>query len=204
MAPGEARKVVAVHLRSFPGFFLTQLGPRFLVCLYEEILRDPTGIALVYKEQGLVRGFVAGTSEPKGFYRRLLARRWYRFALASVVPVLKRPAIVPRLLRAFGRASEESGGRWSGLLMSIAVDPKAQAAGIGTSLVHAFLAECRARGLESVHLTTDRSGNDCVNRFYLRLGFTIARVITTPQGRVMNEYRIELSPRLVAATASLT
>src|ERR1035441_7652590 len=88
MAHPDLRDVVAVHIRSFPSFFLSQMGPRFLLCLYEELLCDPSGIALVCKQGHIVRGFVAGTTEPRRFYKRLLVRRWRGFALASVLPML--------------------------------------------------------------------------------------------------------------------
>jgi ribosomal protein S18 acetylase RimI-like enzyme len=193
MTPPDLREVVAVHLRSFPGFFLSQMGPRFLLCLYHELLGDPSGIALVCRQGHTVWGFVAGTAEPRGFYKRLLVGRWLRFALASIVPVLRNPMIVPRLLNAFRKTKEEPNGKGCGLLMSIAVDPEAQAGGIGTALVRGFLTECQKRGLSSVHLTTDHYENDRVNRFYSKLGFTVSRVFTTPQGRVMNDLRIEIS-----------
>jgi ribosomal protein S18 acetylase RimI-like enzyme len=184
--------VVAVHLRSFPGFFLSQLGPAFLRRMYRELLDDPTGIALVSKRSERVQGFVAGTSEPCGFYMRLLARKWPWFALASVLPALRHPGIVPRLLHAFHKTSEEVSGERCGLLMSIAVDPQCQVKGIGTALVRNFMAECRRSGLTSVHLTTDKLDNDRTNRFYLGLGFSVSAIVTTRQGRVMNRYRIEI------------
>lgn len=84
---------------------------------------DPSGIALVCRKSGRVRGFVAGTAEPRGFYGRLLVRRWPRFALASVGPVLRNPIIVPRLLNAFRKRKEEPDEQGCGLLMSVAVDP---------------------------------------------------------------------------------
>jgi GNAT superfamily N-acetyltransferase len=185
--------VVGVHLRSFPGFFLSQLGPAFLARLYRELLDDPSGIALINKHDGRVQGFVAGTIEPHGFYRRLLVRRWIPFALASVIPVIRHPGIAPRLLNAFRKTDDEDPEEGSGLLMSIAVDPQGQAKGTGSALVRRFLAECRLRGLSSVHLTTDKLDNDRTNRFYLGLGFSVSRVITTRQGRVMNRYSIEVA-----------
>src|SRR5579863_7271670 len=189
MVRTDLTEVVSVHIRSFSGFFLSKMGPRFLRCLYEEILNDPSGIALVCRHGLIVRGFVAGTTEPRGFYRRLMARRWVRFALASFVPVLKHPQIAPRLLDAFRKTQEQPDYKGLGLLMSIAVDPELQHGGVGTALVQAFLTECRKRGLASVHLTTDLSGNARVNRFYSKMGFTVSRVVTTRQGRVMNDYR---------------
>lgn len=193
MTASEFNEVVDVHLRSFPAFFLSQLGPQFLRCLYREVLKDPSGISFVYRDGGTVQGFAVGTSQPRGLYGRLLRKSWHRFALASIVPVLRDPRIVPRLMNAFGKRDEEPPDQSCGLLMSIAVDPRIQANGIGVALVQAFLAECRCRGLSSVHLTTDCFENNRVNRFYQKLGFTIARTITTRQGREMNEYRIALS-----------
>ena len=192
MTHSDVGESVAIHLRAFPGFFLSQLGRRFLLCLYEEILKDPSGIAFVCRQSGRVQGFVAGTTDPRGFYRRLLAGRWRRFALASVIPVVRSPLIVPRLLGAFRRPEEEPDAEGCGLLMSIGVDPQTQANGIGTMLVNEFLAECQRRGLSAVHLTTDRFENDRVNQFYSRLGFTVSRIVTTPQGRIMNDYRVEI------------
>jgi GNAT superfamily N-acetyltransferase len=192
LTPPDLSEVVAVHLRSFPGFFLSQMGPRFLLCFYQELLSDPSGIALVCRQGHRVQGFVAGTAEPRGFYKRLLVGKWLRFALASAAPLLRNPMIVPRLLNAFRKTKEEPDDVGCGLLMSIAVDPEAQAGGIGAALVQGFLTECKKRGLSSVHLTTDHYENDRVNRFYLKLGFTVSRSFTTPQGRVMNDYRIEI------------
>ncbi len=188
----DLARIVDIHVESFPTFFLTSLGPRFLHCLYEEILADPAGIELVYKQEAVVAGFVAGTTEPRGFYRRLLTGRWHRFGLASVGPLLKNPLIAPRLLNAFRKSKEEPGGRRCGLLMSIAVDPLTQAHGIGSALVMAFLEESRKRGLEAVHLTTDSHKNDRANRFYEKLGFTVSNTIVTAQGRVMNDYEIHI------------
>ena len=184
--------VVALHRRSFSESLLSQMGPPLLRCLYQGIVNDPAGIALVCEKCNRILGFVAGTSESRGFYVRLLASRWPRFALASVVPVLRNPGIVPRLLDAFRKTTEEPEEEGCGLLMSLAVEPNAQSNGIGAALVHGFLAECQEQGLSSVHLTTDHFGNDRTNRFYLNLGFTLAHVTTTPQGRGLNDYRIEI------------
>lgn|ERR1700682_4423437 len=200
METRDVAAVVRVHLRSFPGFFLSFLGPSFLRQLYLGIVEDPSGIAFVTDSTDGdtvvgVGGFVAGTDQPEGFYRRLLQRRWWHFGLASAVPALRRPRIVPRLLRALTmpRRSGEHGAD-SALLMSIAVEPAGQGTGAGAALVEAFLDEARRRGRERVVLTTDAADNDAVNRFYLQRGFSIVRTLATPEGRQMNEYAISLHP----------
>jgi ribosomal protein S18 acetylase RimI-like enzyme len=188
----DISEVVEIHLKSFQGFFLTFLGSRFLYELYTGILDDQSGISFVSFDADLLTGFVAGTSEPVGFYRRLLRRRWWRFALASLIPTLKNPLIIPRLWRALQKPQNVSDQADTGTLMSIAVAPEAQGIGIGQVLVKAFLEEADRRGLKSVDLSTDKLNNDHANRFYHCLGFRCSRAFITPEGREMNEYVITL------------
>jgi ribosomal protein S18 acetylase RimI-like enzyme len=192
MEPSDVKTVVVVHREAFQGFFLSFLGPSFLRELYSAIVADPSGIGYVFERADEIVGFVAGTDQPSGFYRRLLRHRWWRFGLASLVPLLKRPAIAPRLLRAFSKPNEPVIGTDCGTLMSIAVLPDEQGRGIGWELAEAFLKEGASRGLGCVTLTTDGLENEAVHAFYRSLGFAFARSYATPEGRVMSEYVIEL------------
>lgn len=191
--PSDVSTIVNIHLAAFPGFFLTFLGPAFLREFYQAIASDPSGIAYVGEQSGRVVGFVVGTDQPAGFYRRLLRRRGWRFGLASVGAVLRRPAVVPRLLRAFSMPHQAASLAEAGTLMSIAVLPVCQGSGVGQALVKAFLQEAARRNLNQVNLTTDRINNEATNGFYQRLGFICVRSFITPEGRAMNEYVIELA-----------
>jgi len=181
--------VVRVHLASFPGFFLSFLGPRFLSLFYSGICSAPEGIAFVYlNESGLLAGFVAGTSNPRGFYSRLLKRDWLKFALASIVPVLKKPSVIGRVTRAISHPADNPIGNDVAGLFSIGVLPELQGTGAGKKLVQSFLDEARERGCKRVFLTTDRDNNQAVNAFYEKFGFLVERQYVTPEGRRMNEY----------------
>lgn len=194
----DIQRVVAVHISSFPGFFLSFLGPRFLSLFYSGICSASEGIAFVYlNEAGFPAGFVAGTANPGGFYSRLLKRDWLKFALASIVPVLRKPAVIGRVLRAVSHPSDNPIGDEAAGLFSIGVLPELQGTGAGKKLVQAFLLEARQRGCERVFLTTDRDNNDAINSFYEKLGFEIDRQYVTPEGRRMNEYWIRLAEELI-------
>jgi GNAT superfamily N-acetyltransferase len=193
MAPSDVNAAVRVHIDAFKGFFLSFLGHRFLCELYHGILDDYSGIGLVAECHGDLSGFVIGSSDPVGLYRRMLVRRWWRFGAAATIRALRYPETVPRLftaLRSARRAAPHEVG--TGLLMSVAVNPSAHGAGIGRLLLHNFLSEALKRGLHRVVLTTDALNNDRVNRFYTRFGFALSRTFTTGQGRAMNEYEIAL------------
>jgi glycosyltransferase involved in cell wall biosynthesis/ribosomal protein S18 acetylase RimI-like enzyme len=192
MSSAHLKSAVGVHIRAFPQFFLSVLGPPFLSLLYREILGDPSGIAFVCLEGSRVIGFVVGTDTPAGFYRRLLRRSWWRFGMASTLPMLLHPSLLPRVLNAFRRPNEASNWPHDCELMSIAVDPGAQGNGAGTKLIGAFLRASAARGRTRVILTTDEVANEASNRFYQSRGFQISRSFKTRQNRALNEYAIHL------------
>ncbi|RLC98294.1 MAG: GNAT family N-acetyltransferase, partial [Chloroflexota bacterium] len=74
-----------------------------------------------------------------------------------------------------------------------AVLPAEQGKGIGQKLVHAFLKRASMQGARQVDLTTDLDDNEGTNLFYRQLGFRLERSFTTPEGREMNQYLIDLS-----------
>jgi GNAT superfamily N-acetyltransferase len=178
----------SLHVAAFPGFFLSRLGPRFLREFYTGFLGDPDAItAVALDDTGQVRGVVVGTLRPSGFFSRLLKRRWWAFALASLALALRHPTQLPRLLGALtyrgGVPLPVSGA----LLSSICVDPGAQGTGVGRGLIQAFLDVVKEAGL-AAYLVTDRHDNDATNEFYVRNGWRLAGSYETPQGRVMNCY----------------
>jgi len=188
----NCRSVVDIHMRSFRGFFLTFMGRPFLNLFYGATLADPSGVAYVARDESKISGFVCGTTEPDGFYKRLLKNHLLGFFWASLQGFLRKPSILPRLLRAFSMPGQPLPAENCATLMSIAVDPDCQGQGVGKLLVSAFLDEVKARGSQYVNLTTDAADNEGTNHFYQSIGFELFRSYSTPEGRAMNEYLIKL------------
>ena len=164
--------VVTVHQTSFPGFFLSFLGPAFLKLYYRNICTSADGLCYVYtNDEGAPRGFVAGTSNPRGYYSRLLKREWLNFAIASIWPICCHPKIIPRLFRALFHPGKNPIGADVAGLFSIGVLPELQGRGAGKKLAQKFLKEARIKNCNRVFLTTDQEDNESVNRFYEKLGF---------------------------------
>ena len=183
--------VVAVHMKAFPSFFLTFLGPRFLKEFYQSFIEDSAGIGFVGHDAstGQVAGVVVGPLVPAGYFKRLLKRKWWAFCLASLTAVLKKPSVIRRLFRAvFYRGESPASTEGLALLSSIAVSPDVQAKGLGRLLVQAFLEEVKRRGGRGVFLTTDADNNEKVNLFYRKAGFSMESSYDTPEGRKMNRY----------------
>ena len=191
MLDRDVSEMVSVHLASFPNFFLTFMGPRFLDLLYREIYREPGNVCLIAESaDGGIIGFAVGVKDQAGLYARLASRKWFAFAMASASTVLRHPSVLPRLLRALKYSNKVSRAACPALLMSIAVAPSAEGKGVGQSLVTEFLHQMSRQGVDKICLTTDRDNNDAANGFYRRLGFSKVREFITQEGRAMNEYVI--------------
>ena len=188
MLDSEVEAVVEVHLRTFTGFFLSFLGRRFLVQLYRAIRSAPEGVVLVAAGEEGIEGFVAGVTSQQSFYRRLVRKHWWRFAMSALGAAIRKPSVIPRLLRALRRPSDIEHSAVSAALMSIGVTPESEGRGIGGLLIESFCREMAARGVADICLTTDRDDNARAHRFYERHGFRMSTSFVTPEGRAMIEY----------------
>lgn len=191
----DIKSVVDVHMKAFPDFFLTFLGPRFLKEFYTSFLVDAEGMGFVAfdEESGQVVGAIVGPFTPDGYFKRLLKRRWFAFCFASITAVIKRPTVIKRLFRAVFYRGESPQGPKRSLLSSIAVDPDVQGKGVGRMLVVRWVEEAKSRGSKGCFLTTDAADNDAVNLFYKKLDWKIESSYATPEGRKMNRYVYDFS-----------
>ena len=188
MRTADLEKVVEIHLKCFPGFFLSFLGPRFLKLYYKAIL-DFSQYAFVAERAGSVAGFVTGIDNGFGFFRVILKTRGLQFAIAAVPTVLRKPTIIPRLLRAFKKGNSSSAdGSPSVTLTFIAVDQAQQGTGTGQQLMQHFESIVRNDGFKRIFLETNADNNEAVCRFYERRGYSIVRTYVTSEGRRMHEY----------------
>lgn len=184
--------VVRIHLQGFPSFFLSFLGPRFLREFYSSFLADPVGMGFVASDSAeQVVGVVVGSVDPRGYFTRLLRRRWWAFCLACAGAVARRPSCVPRLFRAVRYRGEAPSGPVRALLSSIVVSPAAQGRGVGKLLLRSWVEEARRRGASGCYLTTDADGNEVVNSFYQKTGWVLESSCVTREGRRMNRYVLD-------------
>lgn len=188
--------VARVHLASFPGFFLTALGPAVLRAYYRLVLEYEQGVLLVAESRAGLAGFAAGFVDPAAFYRRMAARKW-RFAWLVLIRLVTRPTLLPSLLAKRQRLARpaplsQSSRKDSCELASLAVHPAHAGQGLGKELVRAFLDVARRRKAAHVYLTTDARHNEAVNAIYQRLKFRLARTFEAPGRRLMNEYVLSI------------
>jgi ribosomal protein S18 acetylase RimI-like enzyme len=187
----DVQAAAALHARSFSSFFLASLGERFLAEFYAGFVHDPDAVTAVTRDaEGRLIGTVVGSVAPEQFFSRLLRRQGVRLAVASVPAVLRNPAVAVRVLRGVVYRGDVPINTSGALLSSICVDPTAEHGGHGRQLIDAWWQRVRERGVTSAYLTTDADGNDRVNAFYQRAGWSLRGSWITKEGRRMNCYTI--------------
>lgn len=187
-ARADLDAVVAAHLVAFPGFFMTLLGPRFLMTFYDHFIDNALGILLIAKNgKGMVLGCLAATCQPADFFRTLRKRRGMTLVIAAMPALLRNPwKVAARLVSAAwyrGDKPPDLAGYW--LLSSLAVSEDFTGSGVGTALVEQFIANARDSNAAGVYLVTDSDDNDRAKRFYARRGFVLHTRFVRRDGRRM-------------------
>lgn len=190
----DVSQLASLHRQAFPGYFLSRLGDRFLRQFYRGFLSDPTAITFVARDSSeKILGAAVGSSDPNGFFGRLLRRRLIGFAFASLFHVLRSPAETPRLIRAVTYRGDSGGDVDGGLLSSIFVASDGQGKGTGKKILDGWLTEAKKLNVSRAFLSTDSDANDQVRQFYESNGWSIDSSYRTREGRSMTQYVFDLN-----------
>ena len=93
----DAEPVAALHEAAMGSSLWAQLGRRFLVELYRGLVDSPYFLGFVYEEDGVVKGFIAGSIDAEPMMRTLMRSRALVLGAAAAAGVLKRPQVLARL-----------------------------------------------------------------------------------------------------------
>ncbi|MCX8484527.1 MAG: GNAT family N-acetyltransferase [Bacteroidia bacterium] len=188
----EINDVVKIHLKAFPGFFLTKLGNEVLEVFYKSLLKSKGTIFYGVKNEGELVGFLVASLEPKGLYTKLFFKNIVRFALPLFFSFLKNLNFLKRMIISVMSSNKVSISQsYPTSLLSICVSPSNAGKGVGKFLLNRLEKELILQNQSGYYLTTDAENNIATNRFYLSCGFKLYD--TYSQGsRRMNLYVKEL------------
>lgn len=184
----DIKNISILHQIAFKNFFLTSLGPDFLIQFYTSILRSKDGIAIgAFDNNNKLVGFAIGANTKNGFYKSLLKNNFIPLLFSAFFNLLKQPLKIKRLLQSL-LTSETSNEEFIdyATLLSICVDPDKKGQKIGKLLLEAFENETLNYS-KGISLTTDKYDNDYVNNFYISNNYILNNEFS--QGnREMNFY----------------
>jgi GNAT superfamily N-acetyltransferase len=169
--------VAQLHLLAFPGFFLSQLGFRFLCVMYKTFLSNSSGIFIVCESNDFkLLGFAVGALQRGGKDRNLALQFLPQFLWALLpVALCKRGLVLRRLAARFFKVREMPSIPDDALILrSIAVLPALQGLGVASSLLSKFEFFANELGASHIFLTTDEDANDRAQRFYGRHGYVLS------------------------------
>jgi len=186
----DLQSIVKTHEESFPDFFLTKMGSKFLKEMYSGYLSHPSCILLVALEEEEVLGFVSGTTSPNIFFSQLRRKRAIYFLAYSLPALFRHPFLVVKKLFSamFYQGDNPAELKNAALLSSIGVKLIAQGKSVGKNLLDSFEREAFSRGVEFIYLTTDKLDNKYVNQFYGKNGYIVESSFTQNSIRPMLRY----------------
>lgn len=185
---GDLGVVADLHLAVFPSSFLTQLGRRFVLQMYQSFLERPRACFLVCCVDGVIVGFAVGLPSGESRNWQLAVRHLAAFALASLEAFFRSPVVVAkRLINRFLSADgEPKHDHRSFVLRSIGVDSRHRGSGVARELLIALEGAAVDGKSRSVVLTTDALHNDVAVAFYARMGYrTIGEFFQDGQRRML-------------------
>jgi len=191
LGPKYVEGAVEMHLLAFREFFLAQLGRGFLTEFYRQAAGHDLTVGYVAVDNfDNVVGACFGVIDSSIFYKDILRRCWWSFALRAVWPVINSPKIALRLLRGLRYTGNipPCSIEPLGALLSIGVRPDSQGLGLSVALMRSVCDEYVRRGVNAIFLTTDADKNDRVREFYTGMGWDLLGYYVTLEKRKMCWY----------------
>ena len=181
--------IVAIHLNTFTGFFLTFMGRGFLNQMYQSYCDYEEAGLLVAEEDGKAIGFLAYSSNFSGLYKFMIKTRLIQFGWYSIGAFFRRPSAFMHIISAFLKPGEAKRKEKYVELSSIGVDPNIKSKGIGSLLIDSLKRKVDFTKFAYINLETDAVDNEGAIHFYEKNGFVRERMFETDEGRKMYEYR---------------
>jgi ribosomal protein S18 acetylase RimI-like enzyme len=170
----DASEAAEIHMRAFPGFFLTNLGKSVLTLFYESIINDSSCVAFGIKSDNKLLGFQVSALKSEAIYRHIFQQNFFRFVPYLIIRFLKNPFLLFRMIVSYKSATEhKKPDNCNAALLSICVDPSFSGKGFGRELINSLEAELVQKHLNCYSLTTDANNNFFANQFYLKNGFVL-------------------------------
>lgn len=188
--------VVKIHLRSFSGFFLSELGIKNLEIFYKSLLLDKKTVFIGCKQNNQLLGFLVANEFSTGLYKRIFIKNFLVFLPHLLIRFIKKPSLLFRMITSYSSSSKIlTPNNCEASLLSICIDPNESSKGIGKELISQLDKRLADRNISAYFLTTDAKNNDYVNQFYIKQNFT--QYSEFLQGsRLMNVYIKKLKMKI--------
>jgi hypothetical protein len=158
MTAADLPDVARLHAAAMGSSLWAQLGTRFLLAVYRALVACTDFRGYVYLEDGLVRGFIAGSNNGPRMFREAAVRRAPLLAAAALPGLLQNPRVLWRLAQSaqyFGRSGVEGLEGVTAESMFCSFEPNLRGRRISGLINKVLFDELAALGHHHVKITTD-------------------------------------------------
>ena len=169
----DAEAVAALHHAAMGRSLWARLGERFLTALYRALINTPGFLAFVYVEDGVIRGFIAGSTDPDAMLSRAMAKGWIPLGAAALPRALD-PRVLRHLVQTgrYKQVSDQVALPGPVLAESLfcSFSPDLRGKRVAGAINKALFDDLAARGHRYVKITTE-TDNEGANRQLKSWGF---------------------------------
>ena len=190
LTANDLNNIVKIHLESFPNFFLSSLGPKFLSKFYKSILLDKNGVGIGLFDNGELKGFAIGTKNKLGFYRNIIKNNLFSFSIIFIFILFKTPLKLAKIIRNLYMSSmPNSKQSIIPFLLSICIQPHESGKGLGKTIIKCFEDKMVSFGIKELFLTTDAENNEYTNLFYKRNNYKVENIFLQGKRKMILYYK---------------
>lgn len=173
MTAADVPDVARLHAAAMGSSLWAQLGPRFLRAVYRALVVHPDFRGYVYAEEGILRGFIAGSNHGPRMFRESTRRGALVLGLAALPGFLKRPGLLWHMAHSaqyFGRSEAAGLAGVTAESMFCSFEPNLRGRHISGLINKVLFDELAALGHQYVKVTTD-ADNPLAERQLTSWGF---------------------------------
>lgn len=171
MEERDLKAVTGLHSEALKIGFLSTLGEDFLEIIYMGIMASELGVVFVYEKDGVVAGYISGSTDTEKLFKEIKRRKLPRLAGNLAFKVVRKPSIIKNLRRS-SQYPDLAGKNVPAELLSIAVVKDARGKGIGSALVEALIEYFKAKKVSAFKVSVDQR-LEGADEFYEALGFEL-------------------------------
>jgi len=173
MTPQDLPRAVDLFHTYMPYSQFARFGKHFLNALFRGMVASKWSIELVTPCQGDIQGFITATFSSGNMLTDILSREAPGLAAGLAKGFPGSLKALPGALENFLYTKRTTVAGLEEELMFIVIDPTARKKGLGKALIIEILKELRARGVDTVKVSTV-AGNKPVRKLLGKLGFSEA------------------------------
>lgn len=169
-------EIAKIHYEALNNTFLSSLGASFLKDMYNALANDSKSIIFVAEENGEIAGFISCILDSDAFIRRIILKSPVKLLISISYCIIKNPSTIKKILQTLRYGKLCFIDNVDTELLAIAVIPKFQRAGIGSSLFKVLLEELKSQNTKQLKVLVGQELVSAQN-FYKKHNFVLKRTI---------------------------